>query len=122
MRRGREKLYGRSWKERRWSSVQGRAGNSKRDFLACVRRTRNDSVRRSAARWNVPLGKMAAGDQEARDQPTRVRAKIRKRETKLAALRTLPFPRSAMRDSLLEQSRTMTRVIAAQARPDGRPG
>src|ERR1051326_4283876 len=56
---------------------------------------------------------MAAGDQEARDQPTRVRAKIRKRETKLAALRTLPFPRSAMRDSLLEQSRTMTRVIAA---------
>src|ERR1043166_4489627 len=32
MRRGREKLYGRSWKERRWSSLQGRKETRKEIF------------------------------------------------------------------------------------------
>lgn len=91
------------------------------DFLE-----RNAPVSSPAATTAIQTGylKVSAttANQEARDQPTRVRVRSRKREARLTALRTRPVPRSAMRDSLLEQSRMMTRAMAVQARPEGRPG
>ena len=60
--------------------------------------------------------------QAASDQPRMVSVKRTKSEATLTTLSTRPVPSKARRDSLLQQRATITREIASQASPEGRPG
>src|ERR1700747_1494745 len=60
--------------------------------------------------------------QDASDQPRTVSVRSTNKEVTLIPLSTRPVPRSARRDSALQQSAMMTREMASQAKPEGSPG
>src|SRR5262245_22994569 len=102
-----------------------RKRETQEDMDRCsARKRRCARLAGSVGQHRGKVNKMARGSihQEASDHPRTVSVKSMNKDATLTAPSTRPLPRSARRDSALQQSAMITIEIASQARPDGSPG